>query len=92
MVARMAMLDAGYVLNFYAYLLHLQYLLTISYPITTSVYTLNRQCSSGLQAVASIAAAIHRGDISVGIGAGVESMTMGYGPGATPSSISEKYI
>ncbi|EDQ90147.1 uncharacterized protein MONBRDRAFT_36727 [Monosiga brevicollis MX1] len=44
-------------------------------PETTSLSTLNRQCASGLQAVATIAAAIRAGQIDVGIGAGVESMS-----------------
>lgn len=59
------------------------------FPETTSICTVNRQCSSGLQAVAGIANAIQSGEIDIGIGAGVESMTMGYGPNAMPSSISE---
>lgn len=50
---------------------------------------MNRQCSSGLQACASIVAAIQTGVIEIGIGAGVESMTMNYGPGAVPTSISD---
>ncbi|KCV69191.1 hypothetical protein H696_04601 [Fonticula alba] len=52
------------------------------FPVSTSVATCNRQCASGLQAVANIAAAIRSGFIDIGIGAGVESMTMHYGPGA----------
>lgn len=52
------------------------------FPDTTSVVAINRQCSSGLQSVANIAAAIKAGMIDVGIGAGVESMTKGYGAGA----------
>jgi acetyl-CoA acyltransferase 1 len=44
-------------------------------PHTTSLYTLNRQCSSGLQAIAHIAHAIKAGSIDIGIGAGVENMT-----------------
>jgi len=52
------------------------------FPETTSVGAVNRQCSSGLQAVANIASAISAGIIDVGIGAGVESMTMGYGADA----------
>ncbi|KAJ3087079.1 3-ketoacyl-CoA thiolase, peroxisomal [Quaeritorhiza haematococci] len=60
------------------------------FPDTTSVAAVNRQCSSGLQACAYIAAAISNGTIDVGIGAGFESMTKGYGPGAMPSEISEK--
>ena len=46
------------------------------YPVSTAVSTCNRQCSSGLQAVAHIAAAITAGSIDIGIGAGMESMTM----------------
>jgi acetyl-CoA acyltransferase 1 len=49
----------------------------------------NRQCSSGLQAVASIAGAIKAGYIDVGIGAGVESMTHYYGPQAIPTNLSK---
>lgn len=41
-----------------------------------SLQTVNRQCASGLQAVATIANAIAAGDIKIGIGAGVESMSM----------------
>ncbi|KAI9485579.1 MAG: Thiolase, N-terminal domain-containing protein [Benjaminiella poitrasii] len=49
------------------------------FPESTAVNTLNRQCSSGLQAVVQIATAIQAGIIEIGIGAGVESMTMNYG-------------
>lgn len=49
-------------------------------PFTASLRAVNRQCSSGLQAVASIAADIRSGYIDVGIGAGVESMTNGGSP------------
>ncbi|KAJ1936284.1 3-ketoacyl-CoA thiolase with broad chain length specificity, partial [Linderina macrospora] len=51
------------------------------FPNTTSVQTVNRQCSSGLQAVVHIAHQIQAGMIEIGIGAGVESMTSFYGPG-----------
>jgi acetyl-CoA acyltransferase 1 len=44
-------------------------------PETTSFQTVNRQCSSGLQACAMIANRITAGEIDVGIGAGVESMS-----------------
>lgn len=60
------------------------------FPDTTSVYTLNRQCSSGLQACANIAAALASGTIKIGIGAGVESMTLNYGAGAMPTNLSSK--
>ena len=49
--------------------------LVAGYPNTTSLSTTNRQCSSGLQAVANIANAIQAGDIRIGVGCGVESMT-----------------
>jgi acetyl-CoA acyltransferase 1 len=45
------------------------------FPETVPVRTVNRQCSSGLQAVADVAAAIKAGFYDIGIGAGVESMT-----------------
>lgn len=45
------------------------------YPETTCVTGINRLCSSGLQAVGTIANAIRAGQISVGIGGGFESMT-----------------
>jgi len=51
-------------------------------PLETPVSTVNRQCSSGLTAVSIIANAIRAGQIDIGIGAGVESMTFGYGAGA----------
>jgi acetyl-CoA acyltransferase 1 len=60
------------------------------YPVETSCYTVNRQCASGLQAVVNIANAIEAGLIEIGIGAGVESMTMGYGPSAMAAKSSEK--
>lgn len=44
-------------------------------PKTTTLRTVNRQCSSGLQAIADIASSIKAGYIDIGIAAGVESMT-----------------
>lgn len=49
-------------------------------PHTTPVQAVNRQCSSGLMAVNDIANKISTGQIDVGIGAGVESMSTAYGP------------
>jgi acetyl-CoA acyltransferase 1 len=46
------------------------------YPETTTLSTLNRQCSSGLEAVSAIAAKIKAGYINIGVGAGVESMSL----------------
>lgn len=45
------------------------------FPETVPIHTVNRQCSSGLQAVASVAAAIKSGYYDIGIAAGVESMS-----------------
>ena len=45
-------------------------------PQTTSLQTLNRQCASSLQAIASIADSIRSGSIEIGIAAGVESMSL----------------
>ncbi|KAI8350318.1 Thiolase, N-terminal domain-containing protein [Choanephora cucurbitarum] len=59
------------------------------FPESSAVNTVNRQCSSGLQAVVQIATAIQAGLIEVGIGAGVESMTKNYGA-ASLSATSEK--
>ena len=56
--------------------------LVAGFPTSTAVRATNRQCSSGLQAVVDIANAIRAGMIEVGIGAGVESMSMQYGPAA----------
>lgn len=56
--------------------------LVAGFPSSTSVRTLNRQCSSGLQACVDVANQIRAGMIEVGIGAGVESMSTQYGPGA----------
>ncbi|KAJ3573903.1 hypothetical protein NP233_g2131 [Leucocoprinus birnbaumii] len=53
-------------------------------PNTTALNTVNRQCSSGLTAVTQIANEIKAGQIDIGIGAGVESMTHGYGSRAAP--------
>lgn len=47
-------------------------------PESCSVSTVNRQCSSSLQAVWTIANEIRNGDIDIGIGAGVETMSRFY--------------
>lgn len=56
----------------------------VGYPNSTSLHTINRACSSSLQAIASVAAQIRTGMIGVGIGAGMESMTRNYGSRAIP--------
>lgn len=53
--------------------------LDAGFPESTAVSTLNRQCSSGLQAIVQIVTAIQTGILDVGIGAGVESMSLNYG-------------
>jgi acetyl-CoA acyltransferase 1 len=61
-------------------------------PNTSSIYTVNRQCSSGLTAVNMIANQIKVGQIDIGIGAGVESMTFGYGASAQPDGFAESVL
>ncbi|KAF8250973.1 putative 3-ketoacyl-CoA thiolase [Wilcoxina mikolae CBS 423.85] len=58
------------------------------FPYTTTFSTVNRQCSSGLQAITNVAAHINTGMIGVGIGGGVESMTRNYGSHAIPVDLS----
>jgi acetyl-CoA acyltransferase 1 len=62
-------------------------------PIEVPVVSINRQCSSGLQAVASVAASIKAGMIDVGLAGGVESMSMySMGSGADPSKLSQEIL
>jgi acetyl-CoA acyltransferase 1 len=61
-------------------------------PVSTPIATVNRQCSSGLTAVNLIAAQITSGQIDIGIGAGVESMTFGFGPASLPDGWSEAVL
>jgi acetyl-CoA acyltransferase 1 len=78
-------------------------------PVSVPISTVNRQCSSGLTAVNTIANEIIAGQIDIGIGtsshqisetfsslmrheyqgAGVESMTFGYGPTSQPDGWSD---
>ena len=53
--------------------------LRAGFPVSVPINAVNRQCSSGLQAVANVYAGIKAGTIDIGIGAGVESMTFGGG-------------
>jgi acetyl-CoA acyltransferase 1 len=46
-------------------------------PETSTLMTVNRQCSSGLTTCAIIANAIRSGQIEVGVAGGVESMSTG---------------
>lgn len=59
-------------------------------PHTASLHALNRQCSSGLQAIAHIGNAIRVGQIDIGIGCGVESMTnFSFNDAIKPDALSE---
>ncbi|KAK7755459.1 hypothetical protein SLS62_002388 [Diatrype stigma] len=53
----------------------------------TTLHTVNRACASSLQSIAAIAAQIRVGMTSVGIAAGMESMTRNYGSRAIPTDL-----
>lgn len=59
----------------------------VGYPSTTSLYTINRACSSSLQGITAVAGQIRTGMIDVGVGAGMESMTRNYGTRAIPVDV-----
>ncbi|KAI2617873.1 thiolase [Hypoxylon sp. NC1633] len=59
----------------------------VGVPSSTSLHTVNRACSSSLQAIAAVAAQIRTGMIDVGVGAGMESMTRNYGSRAIPVDV-----
>jgi acetyl-CoA acyltransferase 1 len=50
----------------------------VGFPVTTAFHTVNRQCSSSLQAVNHVANMIAVGQIEVGLAGGVESMSRNY--------------
>jgi len=54
--------------------------LAAGFPVTTSAYSVNRFCSSGLKAVQDIANAIQVGSIEIGLALGAESMSDGGEP------------
>lgn len=51
-------------------------MLTAGIPDTTPVVSLNRLCSSGLESCAVIAAKIKSGMIDIGMGSGIECMSL----------------
>lgn len=55
------------------------------FPHSVSFHTINRQCSSGLAAITTVANGIRAGAIDVGVGGGMESMTRNYGSRAIPT-------
>jgi len=67
-------------------------------PISVPGKTVNRLCGSGLTAVADVASGILSGQIQLGIGGGVESMTRipmgsdaGFGAGPTSPRLAERF-
>ena len=54
------------------------------FPESVPCYAVNRQCASGLQAIANITGSITAGHYNIGIAAGVESMTHNSFAAATP--------
>jgi acetyl-CoA acyltransferase 1 len=60
----------------------------VSFPNSTSLYTVNRACSSSLQSIALVASQLRTGMIErAGIAAGMESMTRNYGSRAIPVDV-----
>lgn len=59
----------------------------VGYPNTVAFQTVNRACSSGLSAITGIAHAIALGQIDIGVGGGMESMSKNYGSRAIPTSL-----
>nr|POE78642.1 3-ketoacyl-coa thiolase, peroxisomal [Quercus suber] len=59
----------------------------VGYPETAAFQTVNRACSSGLAAITGIANSIAVGQIDVGVGGGMESMTRNYGSRAIPTQL-----
>jgi len=59
----------------------------VGYPETVAFQTVNRACSSGLAAITGIAHSIAVGQIDVGVGGGMESMTRNYGSRAIPTQL-----
>src|SRR6266536_5635707 len=60
------------------------------FPSTTTFHTVNRQCSSSLQAITHIAHSIMVGQIEVGLAGGVESMSRNYGSRGIPVDVSPR--
>jgi acetyl-CoA acyltransferase 1 len=61
--------------------------LHVGLPASAAFQTVNRACSSGLAAITGVAHAIAVGQIDVGIGGGMESMTRNYGSRAIPTAL-----
>jgi len=60
------------------------------FPVSTNLMTVNRLCSSGLQAVMDVVNQIHANQIDIGIGGGVESMSQSnMSDGLSPDKLSD---
>jgi len=59
-------------------------------PKEVPVYTTNRQCGSGLQAVMNVAGNIKNGVYTIGLAGGVENMTKQYGKAAAGYEVNPK--
>lgn len=66
--------------------------LQAGWPASAAFATVNRACASGLSAITHVALGIACGSISVGIGGGMESMSMNYGSRAIPTRVWEGLI
>ncbi|KAL5113776.1 hypothetical protein ACEQ8H_008350 [Pleosporales sp. CAS-2024a] len=58
------------------------------FPNSTTFHTVNRQCSSSLQAVTHISHSIMVGQMDVGLAGGVESMSRNYASRGVPTDVS----
>lgn len=58
------------------------------FPNSTTFHTVNRRCSSSLQAITHIAHSIMVGQIDVGLAGGVESMSRNYSSRGIPTDVS----
>ncbi|KAH7150551.1 Thiolase, N-terminal domain-containing protein, partial [Dactylonectria estremocensis] len=62
-------------------------LLHAGFPVTTTFHTVNRQCSSSLQAITHLANCITAGQIDVAMAGGVESMSKNYQTRGVPADV-----
>ncbi|KAF4495756.1 acetyl- acyltransferase [Fusarium agapanthi] len=62
-------------------------LLHAGFPTSTTFHTVNRQCSSSLQAITHMAHAIQAGQIDVALAGGVESMLKNYQSRGIPQDV-----
>lgn len=62
------------------------------FPNSTTFHTVNRQCSSSLQAITHIAHSIMVGQVDVGLAGGVESMSRNYSSRGIPTDVSPTLV